>query len=249
MFGAHEMHTALIVDDEERLRRALARSLAHQSRRTLTAASGEEALRLLKEEEIDLVITDLVMPGMDGMTLVRNIKDLAPSIKTIIITAYGSAGSVREAEELGVACYLAKPFDLSHLKSKVNELLAGEALPGGESSYSGGGRALCPVSLTRRRALEGAVDLSRKALSYIRPRNVMPALGRAARAASRLTEADRALRSICLAGGRTVRAAGGLSRKALPCISPRNVMLALGRMTRAISGLPSALTKTEVKGR
>ncbi len=198
MSGTHETHTMLIVDDEERLRKGLARSLAHGTRRTLTAASGEEALSLLKGRKIDLVITDLVMPGMDGMTLVGNIKSTAPSTKMIIITAYGSAESMQEAEELGVACYLAKPFDLSRLKSSVNELLAGEILPRGESSCS---RAHCP------------------------------------------------LRSVCLAGGRTVGAAVGLSRKALPYVRPRNVMLALGRAIRTIAGLPSVPTKKGVKAK
>ena len=69
------MHTVLIVDDEERLRRGLARSLRREDRRLLTAASGEEALGLLREgDEVDLVIADLVMPGMDGMALVREIR-------------------------------------------------------------------------------------------------------------------------------------------------------------------------------
>jgi len=198
MSGTHETHIILIVDDEERLRKGLARSLAHENRRTLTAASGEEALSLLKGRKIDLVITDLVMPGMDGMTLVGNIRSTAPSTRIIIITAYGSAESIQEAEELGVACYLAKPFDLSRLKSSVNGLLAGEISPRTESSCP---RAHCP------------------------------------------------LRSVCLAGGRTVRAAVGLPRKALPYVRPRNVMLALGRITRAISGFPSVLTKKEVTGR
>ncbi len=83
MSGTHETHTILIVDDEERLRKGLARSLAHGTRRTLTAASGEEALSLLKGRKIDRVITDLVMPGMDGMTLVGNIKSIWPISKKL----------------------------------------------------------------------------------------------------------------------------------------------------------------------
>ena len=246
MPSTHGAHTILIVDDEERLRKGLARSLSQEDCQTLTAASAEDALSLLKERKIDLVITDLVMPGMDGMTLVRNIKTIAPGIKIVIITAYGSAESMKEAEELGVACYLAKPFDLSHLKSRVNELLAGEPLPCDESSGSGRHGTMCSICLARRKALRKAFGLTRKALPYIRPRNVIPALGRVTRAASRLAGRTKALRSICLAGGKSLRAAAGLTRKALPYIRPRNVMLVLGRVTRVTSELASVFKK-EVK--
>lgn len=125
MPSTEEARTILVVDDEERLRKALARSLAQENCQVLTAASGDEAIRILEETKIDLVITDLVMPGMDGMMLVRNIKRTHPSVRTIIITAYGTDESRHEAEALGVSCYLAKPFDLSYLRSKVRELIFG----------------------------------------------------------------------------------------------------------------------------
>ena len=118
-----ERPTLLIVDDEERLRRSLQRSLGGGEFRTLAAGSGDEALELLTDHHVDLVITDLVMPGMDGLTLVKKIKELTPEAKFIIITAYGSAEGMQEAKALGVAEYLTKPFDLSHLRSKVRQLL------------------------------------------------------------------------------------------------------------------------------
>lgn len=226
MSGTHETHTILIVDDEERLRKGLARSLAHENCRTLAAASGEEALGLLKERKVDLVITDLVMPEMDGMALVRNIKSAVPGTKIIVITAYGSAKSMQEAEDLGVGCYLAKPFDLSHLKSRVNELLAGDIFGAkqgacGEPGRSGGHWALCSVCLAGGKTLRAAVDLSRKALLCARPGDVMLAFERV---------------------GRSVRdyIAEDLSR---------NVMVALGKVARAVSGLPSVFTEKEVKGK
>jgi DNA-binding response OmpR family regulator len=70
------------------------------------------------------LITELVIPGMDGMALIRRVRDTCDAIRTIIITAYGSSESMAEAETLGVSHYLAKPFDLSELKSRVDELLA-----------------------------------------------------------------------------------------------------------------------------
>ncbi len=215
MSGPRETHTILIVDDKERLRKGLARSLSGESRRTLTAASGEEALALSKGRKIDLVITDLVMPGMDGMALIRNIKSTMPGIEAIIITAYGSAESMQEAEELGVACYLEKPFDLSDLKSRVNELLTGK---------DEGGRMKDEVRQT-----PGAEQF------ILHPSSFIP-------------------RSICLAGGKTLKAVVSLSRKALSCIRPGNVVLAvmlaagksIRRVAAATSGLASVFTKKEV---
>ena len=187
---AGERQTVLVVDDEERLRKGLARSLGQEGRRALAAASGDQALDLLKSERVDLVVTDLVMPGMDGMTLVRNIRDADPGVKVIVMTAYGSTSSMQEAEELGVASYLAKPFALSSLKSVVDELLADGASRRAARAESSSGRAgvgparprgrrgLCTVCLAGGSALRSVAGLSRRALSFLRPRNVMVALGK-----------------------------------------------------------------------
>ncbi len=178
MSGAAERQTVLIVDDEERLRKGLARSLEQEGRRALAASSGHQALDLLKHERVDLVVTDLVMPGMDGMTLVRNIRDIDPSVKVIVITAYGSASSKQEAEELGVASYMAKPFALSRLKSVVDELLAGSSPRCLGSARPNGRPGLCTVCIAGGNALRSAFGLSRKAFSYVSPRNVMVVLGK-----------------------------------------------------------------------
>jgi two-component system response regulator (stage 0 sporulation protein F) len=190
MSEAGGKHTILIVDDEERLGKALARSFNEENYRTLNAVTGEAAIDLLKNRKVDLVITDLVMPGMDGMTLVKNARNIVPEIKVVIITAYGSAESMQEAKELGVAHYLAKPFDLADLKSKVRELLlvAGTRASPGSSCPSSGSRrsALCAVCLVSGRALRATAGVSRRALVYVRPKRVLLALGRATRAISGL---------------------------------------------------------------
>ena len=188
MSGTHELPTVLVVDDEERLRKALSRSLRQEKWRTYAAASGAEALGVLRERKIDLVITDLVMPGMDGMTLVRRIRRADPGMKVIIITAYGSTESMAEAEALGVSCYLAKPFDLSHLKSKVKELLSGfEAARGSSSSGPsqwGRSDALRSACSGAGKMLGGLVGVSRKVLACISPRNVLLAARRVTGTAS-----------------------------------------------------------------
>jgi len=194
-----EPRAILVVDDEERLRKALVRSLGQENCRALAAASGEEAVRILQKRKIDLVITDLVMPGMDGMTLVRKIKSADPSIEAIIITAYGSAESEQEAKALGVSCYLAKPFDLSHLKSKVNELLfTGEAAwaSSREAILWGVPRAVGSLCSTGGKTLGVIARLSRMAVQHIKPRNVVRAAGGVAGAASRGHFSFRGLASV-----------------------------------------------------
>jgi two-component system, response regulator, stage 0 sporulation protein F len=137
MVSSGKTHTILIVDDEERLRKALERSFRQEGYQTRAATSGEEALALLQKEKVDLLIADLVMPGMDGMTLVRSVRGFDPGMKVIILTAYGSAESMAEAEALGVAHYLTKPFDLFHLKSRVKMLLKAPGVWSGQGSSIG----------------------------------------------------------------------------------------------------------------
>ena len=178
------MHTILIVDDEERLRKALGRSLAGEQLKTLTADSAEQALKLLAKKRVDLVITDLVMPNMDGMALVRRIRQRKSNTKIIIITAYGSDESMQEAETLGVSAYLAKPFDLSDLKSRVNDLLQAKA----------SARAWCwPVSAVLHTACSaagktvgGVTGASCTLAQWLKPRNVIAAAGKAAATVSSL---------------------------------------------------------------
>ncbi|MHC4662681.1 MAG: response regulator [Planctomycetota bacterium] len=176
-----ELYTILIVDDEERLRKALGRSLSRKNCRTLTTVSGEEALALLKKKKIDLVITDLVMPGIDGMTLVRKIKSADSNMKIIIITAYGSTESMQEAEQLGVNCYMSKPFDLSYLKSRVNEMLtAGVASKPSREVQKGRRkhRGVHCLWFASGKTFGVATRLPQKALQIISPRNVIFVLGK-----------------------------------------------------------------------
>jgi len=180
-------YTVLIVDDEERLRKALARSAGQEGYRIRTAASGEEALVVLQLEKVDLVITDLVMPGMDGMSLVRAIREIDPGIPTIILTAYGSAESMAEAKTLDVAYYLTKPFDLFHLKSRMKRLLrdprASESSRGGD-----GARALRLACSAVGRALGVMGSLPRKALPYVHPQHLVFTAGKAAGVVSGLCQ-------------------------------------------------------------
>ena len=168
------MQTVLIVDDEPRLRKALARSLDQEQFRTLVAVCAEQALELLARRKIDLVITDLVMPGMDGLALTRRIRRSVADTKIIIITAYGTSESKQEAEALGVSAYLAKPFDLSDLKSRVYGLLLAEA-PAERSSWRAP-VAMRAVGLAVGKAAGAIAGTSRLLVIRLKPRNIVAAM-------------------------------------------------------------------------
>jgi DNA-binding NtrC family response regulator len=101
----------LIVEDDEVFLRPLRRALELEGFEVLTAGSGEEALDLLKREDVDLALTDQRLPGMDGVQVVRQLKTEHPEIGVVVMTAYGTIGAAVEATRLGAEDYLVKPFE------------------------------------------------------------------------------------------------------------------------------------------
>ncbi|RMH59689.1 MAG: sigma-54-dependent Fis family transcriptional regulator [Candidatus Hydrogenedentota bacterium] len=104
----------LVVDDEEPIRRILATQLADYGN-VFRASSGEEALEIARTSEIDIVVTDMKMPGMDGITLLRRVQEWNPEILVILLTAYGSIEGAVDAMRLGAFDYLTKPVDIETL--------------------------------------------------------------------------------------------------------------------------------------
>jgi DNA-binding response OmpR family regulator len=113
----------LIVDDDAKMREGLDEILGGAGYDTATAGNGEEALRRIREENLNLVITDLMMPGMNGMEVLREIKKLSPSTKVIMITAFGTIDSAVEAMKQGASDYLVKPFGAEDVIAKVGKVL------------------------------------------------------------------------------------------------------------------------------
>jgi DNA-binding NtrC family response regulator len=101
----------LIVEDDEVFLRPLRRALELGGFEVLVAGSGEEALECLKSEDVDLVLTDQRLPGMNGVTLVGQIKAEHPEVAIVVMTAYGTIGAAVEATRLGAEDYLVKPFE------------------------------------------------------------------------------------------------------------------------------------------
>jgi DNA-binding NtrC family response regulator len=105
----------LIIEDDDVFLRPLRRALELGGFEVLTAGSGEEALDLLKGEDVDLALTDQRLPGMDGVALVRRLKAEHPEVGVVVMTAYGTIGAAVEATRLGAEDYLVKPFELDEI--------------------------------------------------------------------------------------------------------------------------------------
>ena len=101
----------LVVDDEEVVRLSHLRLLTGNHRSVEAVWNGFDALREMEREPFDLVLLDLRMPGMDGMTVLRTMKEKWPESEVIVITGYPSIETAKEAIQLGAYDYLAKPAD------------------------------------------------------------------------------------------------------------------------------------------
>lgn len=113
----------LVVDDEPNQLVTISRILTRQGLRVLTADNGAQALELLAREDADVMITDLNMPVMDGMSLLREVADLPAKPATIVLTGYGTVQSAVDAMKHGAADYLIKPCNPDELKLVIERQL------------------------------------------------------------------------------------------------------------------------------
>lgn len=110
------MTKVLIVDDEPVIVNLLQKFLTQKGYQTITASSGEEALKRVREDSPSLVLLDVYMPGKTGIEVLREIKQLQPDLGVIMVTAASDEGIGRKALELGAFDYVSKPFDLEYLE-------------------------------------------------------------------------------------------------------------------------------------
>lgn len=104
-------YTVLVVDDEMEILRTLKSYLSINGFRVLAAKSGVEAMEIVESEKIHIVLTDVSMPGMDGIALLENIRRYDFSIQVIIMTGFSTFNTTLQALELGAADYILKPFE------------------------------------------------------------------------------------------------------------------------------------------
>jgi CheY-like chemotaxis protein len=116
-------HSILIVDDEQAVRYTLRRLLEGSGHRIVEAGSAEEALELAGQGSLDLVITDLKMPGGDGLSLAKTLLSQDPSRPVMLMTGYADVDSARSALQLGVYEYFTKPMDTNEVLVRVSRAL------------------------------------------------------------------------------------------------------------------------------
>ena len=113
----------LVIDDEPKIRDILKDILEHEAYEVITAKEGEEGLRILGTKHIDLVLLDLVMPGVDGMDVLKQIVRRDPYLPVIIISAHGNIPIAMEAAQLGAVDFIEKPLEMKDLLSRVKDKL------------------------------------------------------------------------------------------------------------------------------
>src|SRR6187551_3072531 len=129
-----ERKQILVVDDELNLRRVLAAQLERDGYDIHSAEDGEEALAVLREHHIDLVITDLRMPKLDGMELLRRVVELDEELPVVMLTAHGTVDNAVEALKTGAFDYITKPFDQVEVRTIVRKALRTRDLSAADAS-------------------------------------------------------------------------------------------------------------------
>jgi DNA-binding NtrC family response regulator len=116
-------HTILVVDDELNIRRVLERAFAKEGYQVHTAEGGHQALRVLAETPCDLMLTDVVMPDMTGLELLKRARQQHPNLQVVLMTAYGTIPTAVEAMRAGAFDFLTKPLDMEVLRKVVRHAL------------------------------------------------------------------------------------------------------------------------------
>ncbi|MFV2006138.1 MAG: sigma-54-dependent transcriptional regulator [Longimicrobiales bacterium] len=121
------MSQVLIIDDHDSMREGLELLLRRRGHRTLSAEGGEQGLQLLTDEGADLVITDLKMAKIDGIEVLKSVKEHFPLVEVLVITAFGTIEKAVEAMKLGAADFITKPFSSEEFGVKIDRLLHDQA--------------------------------------------------------------------------------------------------------------------------
>jgi two-component system response regulator AtoC len=129
-----EKKQILVVDDEANLRRVLSAQLARDGYEVHAAGDGDAGLSILREHHIDLVITDLRMPKIDGIELLRQALRIDPELPVVILTAHGTVDNAVEALKTGAFDYITKPFDQAEVRMIVRKALRTRDLAGTEAT-------------------------------------------------------------------------------------------------------------------
>src|SRR5918992_4051439 len=117
------MANLLIVDDEPGMRQLLSHVFGRADHQVRAAESGAKALEMLRREPADLIISDVKMPDMNGIELLRAVRNFLPEVSAVMMTAFATVDTAREAFKLGADDFIQKPFDVDELKLIVEKAL------------------------------------------------------------------------------------------------------------------------------
>jgi len=131
-----ERNQILIVDDEPGIRRILEAVFAKDGYKVYSAENGRKALEILENTPISIVITDLIMPDMNGIELLKAARQKRPEIIVVVMTAYGAIKTAVDAIRYGAADYITKPFDVNEMRTVVARAVAKSASPNSQPAKS-----------------------------------------------------------------------------------------------------------------
>jgi DNA-binding NtrC family response regulator len=154
----------LVVDDEKNIRLTFSETMTQMGFDTRTASNGEEALTKMQGAEFDLVLLDLRMPGMDGIEVLRRIRERYPKVRVIMITAHGTVESAVEAMKLGAVDFIQKPCTPDEIRELVGKVMEREAIDESKVMDYSMLMELCKRHVTDRQ-LEEAKAIAQKALA------------------------------------------------------------------------------------
>ena len=117
------MHKLLVVDDEHDICDFVQNFFKDRGFRVFTALNGDDAISITKEENPDIILLDIKMKGMDGLAVLRHIKDIDKAVKVIMVTALEDQDKINEAYKLGACDYITKPLMLDYLEQTVEKNL------------------------------------------------------------------------------------------------------------------------------
>lgn len=150
----------LVVDDEPGMRQLLDTAFTDKGFSVSTASNGDKAVELIRDEAFDVIITDLKMPGRDGLAVLKAAKEKSVDSKVVLITAYGTIETAVEAMRLGAYDFIAKPFKLAEIELKVAKIVRAKGAERVESRE--------PEAALPRRGIVGDSDETKQLLAMIR---------------------------------------------------------------------------------
>ncbi len=118
------MRNILVIEDDQKLRNGLVEVLKEERYEVDSAENGQAGLEKVRRKDFDAVLTDLIMPAMGGIEVLREIKRMKPKTSVIIITAFGTIENAVEAIKAGASDYITKPFKIDEIQTKIRKVFA-----------------------------------------------------------------------------------------------------------------------------